>query len=276
MKRARSVLFLALALTLALSGVAMAASVEPSAAFRLPWLESGFADCDAVACCEGNEGGFFFIGQPATLTDLGVTVAFNSDWTSFDWISDDYLIMCVIVRSLDLTEEGYLTHAYAYGGSYGDTGLVAPAGGQIKSVTFCKGEEPPEEKEFYGETAWAANGNVPLELRYVARGNWATYVAYSGEPKTLFAGQTIPVGTVLLSAAPGPYVTITINLTGDWVFEDVGENLKVQDYAEAPSGNPAPGKFAWKTTESGQSASITVPANNFYGVHANVGEWRAP
>ena len=130
---------------------------------------------------------------------------------------------------------------------------------------------------FEGETAWAANGNTPGELRYTNRGNWATYVAYAYAEKTttLFAGQTIDVGTVSFSAVVGGQVTITVTLTGDWEFEDVAENLKVQDYANAPSGNPAPGLFAHKKTcdPDESTCGIVVPANNFYGVHVNVGQW---
>ena len=129
--------------------------------------------------------------------------------------------------------------------------------------------------EFEGETAWAANGNYPLELRYTPRGNWATYVAYEGEAKTvtLFAGQTINVGTVEFSAPADDIVTITITLTGDWEFEDVAENVKIQDYEFAPSGNPAPGLFDHKDTATESPFSIDVPENNFYGVHVNVGYW---
>jgi hypothetical protein len=128
---------------------------------------------------------------------------------------------------------------------------------------------------FCGETAWAANGNKPLELRYTLKGNWATYVQYASKTTTLFAGQTIPVGTVTFSSVVGGKVTITVVLTAPWEFEAMFENLKVQDYAEAPSGNPAPGLFAHKKTCDAAlgTCSIVVPANNFYGVHVNVGEW---
>jgi hypothetical protein len=47
----------------------------------------------------------------------------------------------------------------------------------------------------------------------------------------------------------------------------------VQDYEFAPSGNPSPGLFDWKATCSETSCTITVPENNFYGVHVNVGYW---
>ena len=125
---------------------------------------------------------------------------------------------------------------------------------------------------FKGETAWAANGNKPGELRYENPGNWATYVEYDDEEKTttLFAGQNIDVGTVEFSAPANGEVTITVNLTGGWEFEDVAEYLKVQDYESAPSGNPSPGLFDHKISEGN---TITVPQNKFYGVHVNVGQW---
>jgi hypothetical protein len=125
---------------------------------------------------------------------------------------------------------------------------------------------------FEGETAWAANGNKPGELRYNQRGNWATYVKYDGLEKTttLFAGQNIDVGTVTFSAPDNGYVSITVNLKDGWEFEDVAEYLKVQDYAAAPSGNPAPGQFDHKISDGN---TIIVPQNNFYGVHVNVGTW---
>ena len=128
---------------------------------------------------------------------------------------------------------------------------------------------------FDGETAWAANGDEPGELRYTDRGNWATYVEYAEKTTALFAGQTIPVGTVTFSAVADDEITILVTLTGDWEFEDVTENLKVQDYEEAPSGNPAPGDFDHKKDcDSEESTcSIVVPANNYYGVHVNVGQW---
>jgi hypothetical protein len=130
---------------------------------------------------------------------------------------------------------------------------------------------------FQGETAWAANGNTPGSLRYTNRGNWATYVEYKNPPKTttLFAGQTINVGSVTFSAPAAGNVTISVQLTGPWEFEAVSENLKVQDYAKAPSGNPAPGLFAHKKTcdTTHSACSIIVPQNNFYGVHVNVGKW---
>ncbi len=121
-----------------------------------------------------------------------------------------------------------------------------------------------------GYTAWAANGDDPLEYRYTPRGNWATYVEYDEKTVTLFAGQFHAAGTVTFSAPDNDTITITINLDSGWMFEDVAENVKIQDYEFAPSGNPQVGLFAHKGEGSGPTFSITVPANNFYGVHVNV------
>jgi hypothetical protein len=135
------------------------------------------------------------------------------------------------------------------------------------------------QKCFDDETAWAAG------TRYTARGNWATYTAYAGMEKTvtLFAGQTINVGTVKFTPLLNGFVRITVTLTAPWAFEVNFEqdadgnattvrdnNVKVQDYATAPSGNPAPGLFMWKGVGTGTSFSIQVPNNNFYGVHVDV------
>ena len=123
---------------------------------------------------------------------------------------------------------------------------------------------------FDGETAWAADAEG-VE-RYTRRGNWATYVTYDGSDKPLYAGQSILVGTVYFSELDD-VVTITVELDGDWIVDPDDMTLAVQDYEEAPSGNPAPGLFDHKTTCSVTSCMIDVPKNNFYGIHVNVGYW---
>lgn len=117
------------------------------------------------------------------------------------------------------------------------------------------------------ETAWAA-GDAYNE----GGGNWATYTAYEGAENTvtLYAGQTFEAGTVHFSEPDNGMVTITITLEDCWAFDDVSENVKIQDYAEAPSGNPVPGLFDHKATADSNPYSITVPENNYYGVHVDV------
>jgi hypothetical protein len=130
--------------------------------------------------------------------------------------------------------------------------------------------EIAEEGTWVGETAWADG----LPYNATAGGNWATYTPYEGEAKTvaLYAGQTMLAGTVHFSDPANGSVTITITLDAGWRFYDDPENVKIQDYAAAPSGNPSPGQFETKGYATGSPFSIDVPENAFYGVHVDV-EW---
>lgn len=138
---------------------------------------------------------------------------------------------------------------------------------------------PVDEDEcvWMGETAWADGA------RYVNRGNWATYTEYEdGGTVTLFAGQFLDAGTVSFGPIDAnEQITITIQLNTDWRFAEdddgnsINENLKIQGYDAAPSGNPRPGQFTTsKTTESGQITTVTVDAFNVYGIHVDV-EWES-
>jgi hypothetical protein len=253
---------------------AVAASVVPvlfedwqagDAAFECN--EAGL-DCDFAYKFDewdGSEDGPYVVDGGNTITILG------ADAQAFSWTSQ-FPVCAVIVKG------GPSANVYYYDGALGDTALVAPVNprnGQnydISHVTFCYDDPDTCYQE---ETAWSTGP------RYVRRGNWATstpYVAPGGTVK-IFAGQTLEAGTATFSApdADGK-VTITINLTGGFIFYYDGadvvadDNLKVQDYATAPSGNPAPGLFAWKksVTSGATTATITVPRNNFYGVHLDV------
>jgi hypothetical protein len=151
--------------------------------------------------------------------------------------------------------------------SFTETNVVTLNGGIMLTDTatvdiICR--MPPGDSE----TAWAANGNEPGSLRYTDQGNWATYLTYGGAPKTvtLFAGQTQAAGTVTLSAPSGGLVTITITLNPGWSFY-AEDTIHIQDYATAPSGNPAPGQFMYKFAPG---EPIQVPVNNFYGIHVVV------
>lgn len=132
----------------------------------------------------------------------------------------------------------------------------------------CCGNPPPPCFDCTSDTSWAAGS------RYVDQGNWATYTAYEGVPKAvdLYAGQTKLAGTVHFSAPVGGQVTVTIALNPGWEFVDDPENVHIQDYESAPSGNPAPGQFDSKFGATGSSFEGSVPENDFYGVHAVVQE----
>lgn len=202
-------------------------------------------------------------GNPEDYGDNTITIT-TGDNKYFDW-SALYPIGAVIVKG------GNAANIFAYDPqAESDTGLYAPPTGKKRNIpmvshtTFCWN---PEEEEWCweDETAWAA-GN-----RYVEQGNWATYTPYvANSTVTLYAGQTMDAGTVHFSEAVDGYVTITIALNEGWRFAPVDENVKIQDYAEAPSGNPSPGLFDWKGTADTSPFSIQVPLNNFYGVHVDV------
>lgn len=201
----------------------------------------------------------------------------NSDGYTFDWQSD-WPVTVVLVKA----GSNFFNAFFYPAGSFGDTGLYAPINPandkpfSISHVTF--GYNEPPVTSFTKETAWAAGS------RYVSRGNWAMFVNFDGQAKTvdLIAGGGNPqsatvVGSATLSAPVNGLVTITINLTGGAKFhfdpdDPINENLKVQDYASAPNKNPAPGRFDWKASfaSNATSGTITVPANNFYGIHLDV------
>jgi hypothetical protein len=181
--------------------------------------------------------------------------------------------MCLDGVSL-IVKGGNGANVYTYpAGIDGDSGLSSPNNGggnvsDLSNLSVCYNLVPCEGEKCYdfkGETAWAEG------IRYVKKGNWATYTPYAEGTVTLFAGQTIPVGSASFSAKANGEVSIEINLDGDWVFADVKENVKIQNYPFAPSGNPAPGRFAHKGNASGKSISMVVPASDFYGIHLDVG-----
>jgi len=269
-----------LCMIMVLSLGAGAASVEP--VLYNSWQAGNAAfECGQVECCNavfhykfddwGDEtyDGSYDIDSDEDGIVENVIIISNNDGYSFDWTSDG-LVYCVIVKGSNAA------NVYCYeGGSTSDTGLFAPTSTNRKGKiiqhaishgTFCY-NNPPECK-WVEETAWA-DGD-----RYVTKGNWAMYVAYNGVEKTvdLIAGQNMVAGEVSFSKADNGNVTITITLKDGWRFKDVEENVSIQDYESAPSGNPSPGQFAWKDYATDSPFSIEVPANNYYGVHVDV-EW---
>jgi hypothetical protein len=214
---------------------------------------------------------FSLNGDPIPADIVGVIQFTLVNSYTVSWsIASPYKVCAVIVKGGDAARVYYYS-----GGATSGSGLTPPINQNNKNkkpydvshVTFLfyKGEQPMEC--WKDETAWAYGS------RYTDQGNWATYTPYvSGSTVILYAGQTMNAGTVQFSAVSGGTVTITITLASGWRFAPVPENVKIQDYATAPSGNPSPGLFDWKgTADSGSNTfSIVVPANNYYGVHVDV------
>lgn len=147
--------------------------------------------------------------------------------------------------------------------------------------------------EWVCETAWADNecskDEEPGSLRYVTRGNWATYVEYNGTYKdvSLYAGQTIEVGWVIFRPK-GDEVEIEIglftkevagypNAVIGWEFCPVEENIKIDGFNSLSetqinrTGNPVLGQFPYKYDATGTKITVTVPKFKYYGVHVEVG-----
>jgi hypothetical protein len=132
---------------------------------------------------------------------------------------------------------------------------------------------------YQDETAWAVGADYNDK-----GGNWAMYVGYDGTEKTVDIradggdGVGMVAGTVTFSEAVDGEVTITIELADGWIFyydlndDEEDNNIKVQDYANAPKGNPKVGKFDWKAMAlvGSTSYTITVDQNNYYGVHLDL------
>lgn len=140
----------------------------------------------------------------------------------------------------------------------------------VKSSTSCYGSGDPNYSFsrtcvaapvcYDEESAWA------FGKRYVTRGNWATYTPYKVGKTDIFAGQNKLTGNVDMSAVVDGKVTIKITLYQDWSLQQVSNPVKIQGYSVAPTGNPAPGRFASK----GSSLILTLPYANFYGIHLDV------
>lgn len=300
----KSLAILAMALGMAVSTGAMAARTASSPTSNLgiiPYIITGDNPGGNRTCTEvGQE----FFGNAAYYQCYSGRANYDKDNDNFDITLADVSgnANCSNTVGVTVTNDTFVTwtstsgvgaaivkgsndaNVYVYDPQkLGDSGLASPpnASGDpsgLSNLTFCWNPPPPDGKCYEDETAWASG------YRYVTRGNWATYTSYSGVEKTktvtLYAGQTMAAGTVSFSAPSAGVVTITITLNAGWRFalEPVGDtegeydnNVKVQDYATAPTGsNPAPGLFAWKKVATESPATIEVPVNNFYGVHVDV------
>ena len=277
MKKSMFAVLIAVALlTMGVTAV-LAASVAPI--LVAPWSPSGGSagECEIASYYTGvdymftckidgwglvNMNGTYYC--PIEKEDYGdneITIS-NSNGTYFDWSALN-AIGAVIVKG------GTVANIYAYDPqAYSDTGLNAPLNKkkpfEVSHVTFCW--NPETEICWDGETAWADGLQYSSE-----KGSWAMYVPYYGEELDvdLIAGRNMVAGNVNFSAPVDNMVTITITLNPGWrlkVLEGNVEMLKVQGYSLAPSGNPAPGGFTYKT----DLLTIDVQVNNFYGVHVDV------
>jgi len=143
-----------------------------------------------------------------------------------------------------------------------------PGFGDIRIViTNAEQNEQTIGIECREETAWGGNTGFNI----MAPGQW-WYIFDTEDPETqnIWAGQTINVGNVTVSA-PDPdadnKVTITIELTGNTKLQDVNEPVKIQGYDEIPGNTftaPPSGLFS---TYKGNELVVTVDAYKYYAIH---------
>ena len=240
---------------------------------------------------------FPFDGVTVTVTD-DKYVSFVVDYP-LEIDGTCYALAAVIVKG------GPSANVYYYDyrdGVTNDEGLHSPEvpGGiaDLSNLSFCFIEVPCDDVcyEWICETAWADNecskDAEPGSLRYVQRGNWATYVQYDGEFKdvSLYAGQDIEVGWVLFYPQ-GDEVKIVIGLFTEevggypnavigWEFCPVEENVKIDGFNSLDDakvnrqGNPIPGQFPYKYDATGTEITVTVPKFEYYGIHVEAGYWK--
>lgn len=242
--------------------------------FGLKIDEPGIPDDSVSGACDGQ-------GSCSLAPEFN-NVIFTSKNTgsSFTFSAEVFPLGAVVVKG------GPNANVYTYDPPAVSDGLLTPpinTSGvpfNISHISFCW-NDPNTEQCYEEETAWAVGD------RYTQRGNWAMYVdsAACGLlpcEYLLRADGGDGVGTIVgrasLNSNGDGTNTISIALEGGAIFYyDLGsmeadENLKVQSYDVAPSGNPKVGLFANKlTVPVGEtSAAIVVPEANFYGIHLDV------
>ena len=282
--KTRTILALTMVLLIVLSGVALAVDGIPSTLVSIggitPYIIDGEAGNGHRTC---EEVGIAYFGDANYYAESSYHY-YDDGWDpplpdgldawrsspqpkQLEWESVFYLGAVIVWGGGDAN-----TYVYDDPQALGDSGLSAPpntpGGNNFPAVSWIGFCWNPGQMCYEEETAWADgepyNPDEP--------GNWATYTPYYGEEQTvtLYAGQTMDAGTVHFSAPEDGDVTITITLGGSWYFADVDENVKIQDYIDAPSGNPQPGHFDWKYNAEESPFSASVPQNNFYGVHVDL------
>ena len=177
-----------------------------------------------------------------------IDLTHNFDEKTVYWVTAEPFKRTTVAEGT--TDKGFYYSAYNFSGAeHGGTHLDSP-------IHFAEGKKTADQ----------------IELNELIGPGVKIDVAAKAEADRDYL---ISTDDIKAWEAANGQITIWVHLAGPWEFEDVFENLKVQDYATAPSGNPAPGLFAHKMTchPEESSCSMTVPANNFYGVHVNVGQW---
>lgn len=185
---------------------------------------------------------FFEEISDTTTENFPETFTCPTDLAEYD---ENYLYTATFVNTAELTSPNYAPAEE----------LIASASAKVKLT--CKWP-----LIFKGETATTVGSPTSTAwFMYTTRDELAS-------PVTIVAGQTIDVGTAQLVNG-----AIEIELSGDWVFADQVENVKV--HATDTPSFPVPGAYNTKETAPAGSSSYTIGVadTEYYALHLDVGRW---
>ncbi len=121
---------------------------------------------------------------------------------------------------------------------------------------------------------WRSETATGAGIRYPGTSNWFMYTGYNTTKVDLIAGQNYDAGDIYMTRSGGnTYIKVTLASGFRWA--NASQNLKIQDFAKAPTKYVQPGNFKYKFTVTPQStvtytAKIPGDTAKFYGIHADV------
>ena len=121
---------------------------------------------------------------------------------------------------------------------------------------------------------WQSETATGAGTRYPGTTNWFMYTAYTTNKADLIAGQKYDAGDIYMTRnGTNTYIKITLHNGFRWA--NMSQNLKIQDFAKAPTKYVQPGNFKYKFTVTPQSTvtyTAKIPGTTalFYGIHADV------
>lgn len=222
---------------------------------------SDFCDYISTGNINRNKDEFGSYYWDAEFPD-GIAVSLSADGKYLNWTAPEGIcVMAVIVKG------GPNANIYYYNGNVSSDGnLVSPdhpRAGQIPAVShvsfcyrYCDGD---------CQTETAFGGNTGINVGQPGAW-WYYYNASSGGVQTIWAGQTIDVGTVTVVAG-----VVNITLTGGWQLEDVDDPVKIKGYNVLPTKRPAAGQFTGEGTYKGSDLTdINIGIYSYYVIHLDV------
>jgi uncharacterized cupin superfamily protein len=120
---------------------------------------------------------------------------------------------------------------------------------------------------------WRSETATGAGIRYPGTSNWFMYTPYQTTKVDLIAGQNYDAGDIYMTRSGGnTYIKVT--LASGFRFANVTQNLKIQDFAKAPTKYVQPGNFKYKfsVAQGANTYTAKIPGETakFYGIHADV------